>query len=118
MVLPVDATFQIDCYYLVWKYAGTRMRDKSSRKGVIGSLDLCVGTFLLSIKLFQLMEEYDDDPFLGLLAFALGNEIDFIFASKSLWSPSSYKYSILFDLMAFMGPGQTSVTHAAVPVRY
>lgn len=67
---------------------------------------------------FRLVEEYDVDLVLCILACSRANGIDFIVASEPFWSHFCYENSSVFALKAFMDSRLASVIHAAAPLHY
>lgn len=85
VVLTIGAFFWTVCYGFVKRYGSARMRYESDRTDVIGPLGSRCWTLALSVGLFQLMEEYDADPVMGLLAIERANEIDFGAVKERGW---------------------------------
>lgn len=77
VVLTASAFFQAVFSDLVPRYGSTRLRYESDCIGVIASLSPRYWSLALRNGLFWLMEKNDVNPALGLLAFALANEIGF-----------------------------------------
>lgn len=94
------------------------MRYESDLIGVIGRLDSCCWTLAQSTGKFGLMDEYDMDPKLRLLALALANMIDFGVPEEPDWFLINLEDSIVYDLRTFEDPGRSVLTYLAVPVCY
>lgn len=85
---------------------------------VIGPLSSRCRTLPLSIELFRVMEKYDADPIVSLLASVREIDINFDFAENPGYCPFSFEESIVYNLKLFAYPGLLSITHPAVSVRY
>lgn len=77
VVLTISAPFRTVRIVVVPGYSTARIRDETDCIGVFGLLDSRFWTLALSVGIFRLMEEYDVDSVLDLLALSRGNEIEF-----------------------------------------
>lgn len=73
VLLTIGAFHQTVCHGVVPRYASARMRYNIDRLGMIGPLCLHCWKLTLSVGLFRLMEESDDDLIQGLLLLARPN---------------------------------------------
>lgn len=64
------------------RHASMRVGNESDRIGVIGPLVSRCWTLTLSVRLFRLIEEYNFDTILVILAIACANEIEFAVAAR------------------------------------
>lgn len=73
---------------------------------------------MLSTRLFWLMEKYDVDLVLGLLAITRANDISIDVADKSGLFLSILEESTLYHLTVLEDPRRSASTHPAFPVHY
>lgn len=101
----ISAFFWTVLYGVELSYHIARMRHYSGYISVITQLSSCYWTLALSDLQFKLMEEYDADAVLGVLALARANEIDFDVGKEPVWFLLSFENRIMNYLRAFYNLG-------------
>lgn len=105
VVLTIGAFSQTGSYGVVSKYGSARMRSVSQRIGVTGSFGSQFKTFARNVRLFLLMEKYDVDLVLELLALTSANQIDFGFEEEPGCFPNNFENSIAWILRELKDAG-------------
>lgn len=97
-VLTICAFFSTARFGAVPGYASERMRYNNDFLGVVGSIDLGCWKLALSVGLFLIMEKYDIDPVMSLLALLRTDKINFVVAKKTGLLSFRLEDSIELDL--------------------